>query len=129
MSYIIDRRRNSKNKSTVNRQRFLDRYKKHIKKAVTDAVNSRSIKDLERGEDIVIPGDDISEPVFQHGSGGRRSVVHPGNKEFVAGDRIPRPEGGGERNHRQQIFRNRKKDVLEHGRSVAGDFFQRQIFD
>ena len=95
MSYIIDRRRNSKNKSTVNRQRFLDRYKKHIKKAVTDAVNSRSIKDLDRGEDIVIPGDDISEPVFQHGSGGRRSVVHPGNKEFVAGDRIPRPEGGG----------------------------------
>jgi uncharacterized sporulation protein YeaH/YhbH (DUF444 family) len=27
--------------------------------------------------------------------GGRRSIVHPGNKEFVAGDRVPRPSGGG----------------------------------
>ncbi len=95
MSYIIDRRENSKNKSAVNRQRFLDRYKKHIKKAVSDAVDARSITDVERGEEVTIAGDDISEPVFQHGSGGRRTVVHPGNKEFVAGDRIPRPSGGG----------------------------------
>ena len=95
MSYIIDRRRNAKNKSAVNRQRFLERYKKHIKKAVADAVDKRSITDLERGEEISIPADDIAEPVFQHGSGGRRSVVHPGNKEFVAGDRIGRPNGGG----------------------------------
>jgi len=94
VSYIIDRRENSKNKSAVNRQRFLDRYKKHIKKAVSDAVDARSITDVERGEDITIAGDDISEPVFQHGSGGRRTVVHPGNKEFVTGDRIQRPSGG-----------------------------------
>ncbi len=94
MSYIIDRRENSKNKSAVNRQRFLDRYKKHIKKAVSDAVDARSITDVERGEEVTIAGDDISEPVFQHGSGGRRTVVHPGNKEFVSGDRIQRPSGG-----------------------------------
>ena len=94
VSYIIDRRENSKNKSAVNRQRFLDRYKKHIKKAVSDAVDARSITDVERGEEVTIAGDDISEPVFQHGSGGRRSVVHPGNKEFVSGDRIQRPSGG-----------------------------------
>lgn len=94
VSYIIDRRENSKNKSAVNRQRFLDRYKKHIKKAVSDAVDARSITDVERGEEVTIAGDDISEPVFQHGSGGRRTVVHPGNKEFVTGDRIQRPSGG-----------------------------------
>ena len=94
MSYIVDRRENSKNKSAVNRQRFLDRYKKHIKKAVSDAVDARSITDVERGEEVTIAGDDISEPVFQHGSGGRRAVVHPGNKEFVTGDRIQRPSGG-----------------------------------
>ncbi len=94
MSYIIDRRLNARNKSTVNRQRFLDRYKKHIKKAVADAVDSRSITDMERGEEVTIPADDISEPVFRHGQGGRRSVVHPGNKEFVSGDRIARPQGG-----------------------------------
>jgi uncharacterized sporulation protein YeaH/YhbH (DUF444 family) len=95
MSYILDRRQNAKNKSAVNRQRFLDRYKKHIKKAVTDAVDKRSITDMERGEEVSIPGHDISEPVFQHGNGGRRTIVHPGNKEFIAGDRIARPKGGG----------------------------------
>ena len=42
MSYIIDRRLNGKNKSMVNRQRFLRRYKQHIKGAVSDAVNKRS---------------------------------------------------------------------------------------
>ncbi len=95
MSYIIDRRLNSKNKSTVNRQRFLRRYRKHIQKAVSDAVTQRSITDIDKGEKIGIPSKDISEPSFHHGQGGRNSNVHPGNKEFVAGDRIPRPSGGG----------------------------------
>ena len=94
MSYVIDRRENAKNKSAVNRQRFLDRYKKHIQKSVQEAVDKRSITDIERGEDVHIPADDISEPVFSHGNGGKRSVVHPGNKEFIAGDRVPRPSGG-----------------------------------
>jgi uncharacterized sporulation protein YeaH/YhbH (DUF444 family) len=95
MSYIVDRRLNARNKSTVNRQRFLERYKKHIRKAVSDAVDSRSITDMERGEQVTIPADDVSEPVFHHGQGGSRSIVHPGNKEFVQGDRIERPQGGG----------------------------------
>lgn len=95
MSYIVDRRLNAKNKSTVNRQRFLQRYRKRIRKAVSDAVDTRSITDMERGEEVTIPADDVSEPVFHHGPGGSRSVVHPGNKEFVQGDRIKRPEGGG----------------------------------
>jgi len=95
MSYIIDRRLNSKNKSAVNRQRFLERYRGHIKRAVSDAVDKRSITDMDRGEEVTIPSRDISEPVFQHGKGGRQSGVHPGNREFVEGDRIPRPQGGG----------------------------------
>lgn len=97
MSYIIDRRLNSKNKSAVNRQRFLKRYKTHIKKAVSDSISKRSITNVDSGENISIPKGDISEPVFRHGQGGRRSIIHPGNKEFVKGDLIPRPpsEGGG----------------------------------
>ncbi len=95
MSYIIDRRLNSKNKSTVNRQRFLRRYRKHIQKAVSDAVTQRSITDIDKGEKIGIPSKDITEPTFHHGQGGRNSNVHPGNKEFVSGDKIPRPQGGG----------------------------------
>jgi len=95
MSYVIDRRLNGKNKSTVNRQRFLRRYRDHIKKAVEEAVSRRSITDMEHGEQISIPGRDIDEPVLHHGRGGRQTVVHPGNKEFVTGERIPRPQGGG----------------------------------
>ena len=95
MTYIIDRRLNGKNKSTVNRQRFLRRYRNHIRKAVSEAVNKRSITDLDRGEKITIPKEDIAEPVFGHGRGGRRSVIHPGNKEFITGDSIPKPPSGG----------------------------------
>ncbi|KJZ16749.1 MULTISPECIES: YeaH/YhbH family protein [Halomonas] len=95
MTYFIDRRANAKNKSAVNRQRFLDRYRTHIKRSVEEAVNRRSITDMERGEKVSIPSRDISEPVFQHGSGGRRSIVAPGNREFQEGDRLRRPDGGG----------------------------------
>jgi uncharacterized sporulation protein YeaH/YhbH (DUF444 family) len=52
---------------------------------------------MERGEDIHIPKRDISEPVFHHGQGGTREIVHPGNQEYVKGDRIERPQGGGGR--------------------------------
>lgn len=95
MSYFIDRRANAKNKSAVNRQRFLDRYRTHIKRSVEEAVNRRSITDMERGEKVSIPTRDISEPVFQHGQGGKRHIVSPGNKDFVEGDRLRRPGGGG----------------------------------
>ncbi|MEM9622676.1 MAG: YeaH/YhbH family protein [Pseudomonadota bacterium] len=94
MSYLIDRRENAKNKNMVNRRRFMDRYKRHIKKAVEKAVDERSITDMQRGEEVNIPAPDVSEPVFSHGRGGTRSIVHPGNKDFVAGDRVPRPKGG-----------------------------------
>ena len=92
---IIDRRQQGKQKSAVNRQRFLKRFRKHIKEAVTDAVNKRSITDMDRGEEISIPKKDISEPIFHHGKGGKQRRVLPGNKEFVRGDRIDRPKGGG----------------------------------
>ncbi len=94
MSYIIDRRLNGKNKSSVNRQRFLRRYRKHIKQSVTDAIKSRSITDLESGSEVTIPNKDISEPIFHHGSGGVNQRVFPGNKEFVVGDELQRPSGG-----------------------------------
>lgn len=94
MAYIVDRRLNGRNKSTVNRQRFLNRYRTQIKKAVSEAVTRRSITDIDNGESVSIPSRDTSEPVFHHGSGGERELVHPGNKEFIAGDRIARPEGG-----------------------------------
>ena len=95
MSQIIDRRVNGKNKSAVNRQKFIRRYKKHLKKAVEDAVAKRSIADMEHGESVNIPAKDISEPTFGTGQGGVKDGVYPGNKEFTSGDTITRPQGGG----------------------------------
>jgi uncharacterized sporulation protein YeaH/YhbH (DUF444 family) len=95
MQNIIDRRLAGKNKSIGNRERFLRRYKDQVREAVQRAINGRSIKDLEKGEDITIPKRDLSEPVFHHGQGGVRDMVHPGNREYVRGDRIERPPSGG----------------------------------
>ncbi len=95
MNRLIDRRLSGKNRSAVNRQRFLHRFKAQIRKAASNAVSGRGVTDLERGEKISIPSKDLSEPIFHHGAGGRRNVVLPGNREFVSGDRVDRPEGGG----------------------------------
>lgn len=95
MNYVIDRRLNGKQKSLVNRQRFLERYRKQIKQSVEKAVGERSITDIHKGEKISIPSKDTDEPVFRHGKGGHQQQVLPGNKEFISGDRFKRPEGGG----------------------------------
>jgi uncharacterized protein len=93
--HIIDRRLAGKNKSIGNRERFLRRHQDQVRDAVRRAVDGRGIRDMERGEDIHIPKRDISEPVFGHGPGGTREMVHPGNQEYMTGDQIERPKGGG----------------------------------
>lgn len=98
MTNFIDRRLNAKNKSAVNRRRFLRRYNQQIKEAVSDAINQRSITDIDSGESVSIPKRDVSEPSFHQGKGGYRDMVHPGNDQFSQGDKINRPpskEGGG----------------------------------
>jgi uncharacterized sporulation protein YeaH/YhbH (DUF444 family) len=92
---VIDRRLSGKNKSIGNRERFLRRYREQIRDAVRKAVGDRSITDIEQGTDISLPKRDVSEPIFSHGPGGTREIVHPGNREYVKGDRIARPQGGG----------------------------------
>ncbi|MBE0418575.1 YeaH/YhbH family protein [Pseudoalteromonas nigrifaciens] len=94
MAHFIDRRLNAKNKSTLNRQRFIRRYKKQIKEAVSDAINKRSVTDASSGESISIPQRDISEPTFHQGKGGNREQIHPGNDQFSTGDKVERPKGG-----------------------------------
>jgi len=95
VTQIIDRRLNGKNKSAVNRQRFLRRFREQIRKSVSDAISQRSIKDIDRGETVNIPTRDTREPIFHHGQGGRREIVQPGNTDFITGDKIPRPPSGG----------------------------------
>ncbi|MDH0091878.1 YeaH/YhbH family protein [Achromobacter mucicolens] len=94
MNSLIDRRLNGRNKSAVNRERFLRRYKDQIRKAVHGMIRDRSIQDMDQGGEINLPARDISEPTFRHGAGGDREMVHPGNREFAKGDTFDRPQGG-----------------------------------
>lgn len=91
---IVDRRFDSKNKSSVNRSRFIRRFKGQIRKAVSNAINQRGVRELDNGEKIGIPGKDIAEPQFSHGQGGVRDIVSPGNDRFSSGDQVDRPQGG-----------------------------------
>ncbi len=92
---IVDRRPNPKGKSLSNRQRFLARARVEVKSAVQEALRKRKVADVGHGEKVAIPTRGITEPVFHHSRRtGRTDLVVPGNKEFVRGDEIPRPNGG-----------------------------------
>lgn len=95
MVHLIDRRLQGKNKSAVNRERFLRRYKGQIRGAVERAIKGRSITDMASGEKVSIPAKDVNEPNFGHAHGGVWEGVHPGNKEYRKGDRMARPKKGG----------------------------------
>ncbi len=94
MTHLIDRRLNGKNKSAVNRERFLRRFKAQIRESVARAIKGRVITDIQNGEEISIPSKDTSEPTFRHGKGGVVDGVHPGNEQYIRGDHIDRPQGG-----------------------------------
>ena len=93
---MIDRRLNPSGKSLPNRQRFLRRARKAIREAVRDASAERSIKEAGEGGAIAIPVEGIDEPRLRIGGKGSRERVFPGNREFIEGDRLPRPPGGGQ---------------------------------
>jgi len=121
---IVDRRLNGKNKSAVNRRKFIHRFRSQIKKAVADAINERGVKDLDKGEKISIPAKDTSEPFFHHGQEGYRERVHPGNKEFQQGDRIARPESGkGRGNEATNTGEGQDEFVFELTREEFLNFF------
>lgn len=94
--HIIDRRFNPKDKSLANRQRFLRRARRQVMEAVRDASSKRRIADIAGGEQVTIPSDGLREPSLRKSADkGVQHHVVPGNKEFVVGDRIAKPEGGG----------------------------------
>ena len=94
--HIVDRRLNPGGKSFANRQRFLRRARAQVRKAVREASSSRSIKDAGKGGEISIPTGGVHEPhLHRSNQGGVRDYVLPGNKKYIEGDGIPRPEQGG----------------------------------
>ena len=93
---IVDRRKNSKGKSSENRQRLLKRVEDQIKKALPDIVKNTNVKDLTSSKDSVkVPVKGINEPQFHYDKdSGDKKHVHPGNKEYTEGDIIKKPQGG-----------------------------------
>jgi uncharacterized protein len=94
VTHIVDRRLNPGGKSLENRQRFLRRAKALVRGAVKKSSQDRDIKDVLEGGEVAIPLDGMDEPRFRR-EGGTRDMVLPGNKKFVEGDIIPRPNPRG----------------------------------
>lgn len=94
---IVDRRSDPAGRGAVNRERFIRRFKDEIKRAADDEFGKRSITDLGRGGKVTIPGRGLAEPFLRHDERtGSRDFVLPGNREYIPGDSINRPEGGGQ---------------------------------
>jgi uncharacterized protein len=92
--HIVDRRLNPSGKSLENRQRFLRRAKAYVQQAVNQASRNYDIQDVLKGGKISIPLDGLEEPRLRRGSKGVHDHILPGNKKFIEGDIVPRPEGG-----------------------------------
>ena len=93
--HIVDRRLNPKGKSHSNRQRFVRLARETLKEAVVRSIRDRALGDVDTKEVVDIPMKRIHEPRFYHSSsGGNREHVLPGNREYVQGDTLPKPQGG-----------------------------------
>lgn len=94
---IIDRRKNDKGKSSVNRRKFINRVKGILKDSVKEVVRNGNLRDLAsgNGKKVKIPVRDLDETNFHHDGTGINDIVVPGNDRYVVGDKIKRPEQGG----------------------------------
>lgn len=94
MANIIDRRLNPRDKTIKNRQKFIQRSREQIKKAVKEHIDQGNIADIENGKARVrVKG--IDEPEFHvDSSTGDKRYVMPGNDHFVVGDTEEKPKGG-----------------------------------
>ena len=90
-------------------------------------VGERSLADMEQGGEVRVPTKDISEPSFGFGRGGDREFVLPGNREFVPGDRIPRPQGGGGGGGQRRRRRARARTTFVF--SLSREEFMQIFFD
>ncbi|HEX2594499.1 MAG TPA: YeaH/YhbH family protein [Rhizomicrobium sp.] len=97
MSHFVDRRLNPKGKSLANRQRFLRRARTQIREAVQKSLKDASVSDIAKERKVKISTKGTAEPRFRldPSKGGEHDFVLPGNKEFMPGDEIKKPQGGG----------------------------------
>lgn len=97
MSTYIDRTGDDKKKSITNKQRFVKRIRKQLKKSLPKVMNNNSIEDLTNPNGKVkIPIKGIKEPHFEYEPGtGSDNYIYPGNEKYKEGDKIRKPQKGG----------------------------------
>ncbi|HTQ15711.1 MAG TPA: YeaH/YhbH family protein [Rhizomicrobium sp.] len=96
MTHFIDRRLNPKGKSLANRQRFLRRARTQIREAVQKSLKDSAVADIAKDRKIRISTKGTREPRFRLDprGGGEHDFVLPGNREFMPGDEIKKPQSG-----------------------------------
>lgn len=94
-SVIIDRRQNPKDRSLVNRQRFIERVRDGVRKSSHRALGDKGLNDRSDSE-LTVAGGGIAEPRFMHDPrSGERDLILPGNRQYSLGDLIEKPQSGG----------------------------------
>lgn len=97
--HIIDARRNPKGKSLGNERRYLKKHKEAMREAVRRRVVEGGLKTLgaSGNKRLRMKVRGTEEPSIHHDpESGVNDRVFPGNKKYAPGDRIPRPDGGGD---------------------------------
>src|SRR3546814_11070418 len=66
-----------------------------VQREVRESIKDRSSKDMEQEGEVHSGRKGVQEPTLRRSStGGNRDHILPGNREYVEGDKIPRPPGG-----------------------------------
>ena len=95
---IIDRRPQGRKASEGNRQRFLKKYKKHLREAVDKIAGTQGITDISKKRKVVAKKNDMHEPTFHHDPHkGKYDYVLAGNETLEKGDMIYRPPADNEK--------------------------------
>lgn len=92
---IIDRRTNGQGASAPNRKKFIDRYKKQIKKSVERAIAGRGMKDADKDTEVEIDKDSTNEPDYSFDRNtGKKTYVSSGNDRYSKGDKQDKDQDG-----------------------------------
>ena len=110
---IVDRRSNPQGKSLPNRERFLERVRDDVRKAVADTVARRRISEVDSGDEVKVRVDGTEEVSFGATADGERDYVLPGPGTLNRGDRIRKPSGGASGGGGRRAGRGSGQDPFE----------------
>jgi uncharacterized sporulation protein YeaH/YhbH (DUF444 family) len=110
---IVDRRGNPQGKSLSNRERFLQRVREDVRKAVSDTIAKRRIADVDSEDEVRVRVDGTEEPSFATTGDGEHDYVLPGTGTLNRGDEIPKPQGGGSGGNGRKGGRGSGEDAFE----------------